>query len=742
MPDTNFDLAPPAADVDGLHAVPIDIQRISARLAFDGATQTATGDATIEFTMGAQDGSPIFDLRQTITGAFLNGTAIPVGQLAQHDFGGGAGAELRVCEPVLAAGSAHALQLTYDLAHPASSSAGSYQPALTWSAGPRLQLSFGFTDLGPGRYLDAWVPANLIFDQFEVALDLEITNTAIAHSLITNGAVTVLGPTHWSVAFPARSASLSTLLEIRASDTLVSQTDTVALPAPGPVVTIEAWKLTTSSMNLTTRINELKTFLITNATEAGPYIHGDRFVAFFVGGGMEYDGGTTTSTGPLEHETHHSWWGRGLKPASQNDAWWDEAWTVYVTDSLTPLAFNTADPPVELHSQNPWVRQTTFDAYGEGSRFFQGVAALMGDSLLRGAMAAFYQTRNHRPATTLDLESHLLCTAGLAELVDAFHRWVYGFGESGSDVDLWMRDEPTHTGAELWGGNFWNSPDLWVRRQDDNGTTHQNPARGRDNWFYARVRNSGSVAARHFMVTFAVKQFAGTQFVYPGDFLPCIAATGGFELGPGETKIVKAKWLAHLVPPAGAHGCLLASVQARGNHPAASPHVWEENALAQKNLTIVALPPGGWVIIPIAIGHWKLRAKALKLELRRPKGLAGLRASILYPQTTRPRAMAKDRLDCPGARPRRRGAGIWTSESPPPMVAAHFEQAKEEPIPRGSAVRFQVKSDTGFPMLIGLRLHLPDRLRTTTRPLLTQLVQLDAKQRTAGGVAIEIEVRK
>ena len=27
MPDTNFDLAPPAADVDGLHAVPIDIQR-------------------------------------------------------------------------------------------------------------------------------------------------------------------------------------------------------------------------------------------------------------------------------------------------------------------------------------------------------------------------------------------------------------------------------------------------------------------------------------------------------------------------------------------------------------------------------------------------------------------------------------------------------------------------------------------------------------------------------------------
>ena len=723
MPDTNFDLAPPAADVDGLHAVPIDIQRITARLAFDGATQTATGDATIEFTTGPEAGSPIFDLRQTITAAFLDGNPVPIAQVAQHDFGGGADAELRICEPVLAANSAHRLRLTYTLGHPASSSAGSYQPALTWSTGPRLRLSFGFTDLGPGRYLDAWVPANLIFDQFEIVLDLEITNTAIAHSIITNGAVTVLGPTHWSVAFSARSASLSTLLEIRASDTLVSQTDTIALPASGPVATIEAWKLTT------------------NTTEAGPYIQGNRFVAFFVGGGMEYDGGTTTSSGALEHETHHSWWGRGLKPASQNDAWWDESWTVYVTDLLAPLAFNAADPPVELHSQNPWVRQTTLDAYGEGSRFFQGVAALVGDGPLRDAMAAFYRARNHRPATTLDLESHLFCTSGLAELVDAFHCWVYGFGETGTGVDLWLRDEPGHTGTELWGGEFWNSPDLWVRRRDDNGTTHQNPATGRDNWFYARVRNRGTTPARHFMVTFAVKQFAGTQFVYADDFLPCVAATGGFELGPGESKIVKAKWRAALVPPAGAHRCLLASVQARGNHPSASANVWEENALAQKNLTIVALPPGGWVIIPIVIGHWKLRAKGLELELRRPKGLASLRASIL-PRTARPRPPAEDRLDCPGARPGRRNTGIWTSDSPPSMMASFFEQAEEEPIPRGSAVRFQVESAIGFPLLIGLRLHLPEQVETTRRPLLTQLVQLDAKQRPVGGVAIEIEVRK
>jgi hypothetical protein len=37
---------------------------------------------------------------------------------------------------------------------------------MAWSAGPRLAFNFGFTDLGAGRYLESWVPANLIFDQF------------------------------------------------------------------------------------------------------------------------------------------------------------------------------------------------------------------------------------------------------------------------------------------------------------------------------------------------------------------------------------------------------------------------------------------------------------------------------------------------------------------------------------------------------------------------------------------------
>ncbi len=727
---TNFDLAPPAKDVDGLHAVPIDIQQIHARLEFDASTQTGAGDATLEFVMGPEAGCPIFDLRQTITEVWLDGTPQGPASAGLHDFGGGAGAELRVLSSPLAANSAHTLRVAYTLGPPQASTAGSYQPGLTFSPGPRVRFNFGFTDLGPGRYLEAWIPANLIFDQFGMDLELRLTGTAVAHSVITNGALTTLGANHWSVAFPDRFTAFSPLLEIRATDTLATLSDTVTLPGGGPTVTIEAWKLAAGAADLAAEVALLKTHLSTNQTDAGPYLHGNRFVVFFNVGGMEYDGGTTTGTGALKHETHHSWWGRGAKPASQNDAWWDEAWTVYRTESWPPLAFNAADPPRELHSQNQWNRATAGGAYTGGNRFFQGVAALTGNSALTTYMAEFYQASTARPTTTMAMEGHLLARSGREELVDSYHRWVYGFSGPASSPNLWLRDDPGHTGAELWEGRFWDSPDLWVRNRDDGGLAHQNPRAGRDNWFYARVRNQGPGSARHFMVTFAVKMFAGTQFVYPADFLPCIAATGGFDLSNGEVRILKAKWPAALVPPAGTHGCMLASVHARGNHPASGKHVWEENALAQKNLTILAAPAGKLVLLPVSIGHWTLAPGALQLELRRPKGFADLTAAVAFPAPLQDAGKAKsEALDCCAQLPATR------RRAPKTPADAFVDALPAQPLPKGRTARFELKRDTGFPRLAGLQLTVPAKLKKG-ESVIVDLVQLDSKQRPVGGVAV------
>jgi hypothetical protein len=771
MADTNFDLAPPSKTVDGLKAVPIDIQKITATLTFDGATSSGDGDATLEFTTGGVSGNPIFDLRQTITSAWLDGVALPAAKLAHHDFGGGADAKLRIVESVLPANSTHKLRVKYTLGAPQASQAGSYLPAMTWSGGPRLAFNFGFTDLGAGRYLEAWIPANLIFDQFELVLTLRVLNTAIAHTVITNGTVASLGTNHWS--------AISTLLELRAADTLASQTGTKLLPVSNTNVNIEAWKLASSQVDLTAQLNNLKTYLGNNETAIGPYVHGNRFVAFLHVGGMEYEGGTTTGTGALRHETFHSWWARGLKPASQADAWWDEAWTVYNDHGANgSLPFDFSAPAVTLCPRNPWVRVTAGGAYDQGERFFQGVAALIGIATLNSLMSKFYKERRHRPATTTEIEEFLVCQTGNVQLVDAFHRFVYGFANPAPVPDLWLHDDPAHAGADAWAGAFWDSPDLWIRNADDGGTTHQNPEFGQDNWFYARVHNrSATATASHFLVTFNVKPFAGVEFLYPADFLPCIAAVSGFDLKPNSSAIVKARWPRALVPPTGTHPCWLAAVLTRFDQPVAGRHVWEHNNLAQKNLTVVNLKPNDWLILPFVLSNLKPRARRVTLELVRPPAHIGIAATLVHKSGTafgsigdanikRLHALTDSSaadaeppiLECggrvetqagdaardnasEGARDNARDDhGVLTSRTTGGLVAEHFAGGVETPFTSGRTTQLPISLRPTEQLMVGLRITVPPTAKSG------EVIRLDLVQRSdngksiVGGLAVEIHI--
>jgi hypothetical protein len=749
MTSTNFELAPPARTVDGLLAVPIDIQAIRAGLVFDGATASASGDATLDFVVGPTGGCPIFDLRQTVTGAWLDGAPLAPGQVAHHDLGGGSGAELRVVAAALAAGSSHTLRLTYTLGPPQAPPAGRYRPALTWSAGPRLRLSFGFTDLGPGRYLESWLPANLIFDQFALELELRILNTAIAHVPITNGAVSPLGPNHWSLAFPARFTALSHLLELRAADTVASLTGGVTLPVSGTALAIEAWKPAGSALDLVAQVASLGSWLAANEASSGPYLHGSRFVAFLDGGGMEYEGGTTSAPGALRHEAFHSWWGRGVKPAAQTDGWWDEAWTVYNDLGGTgSRPFDFTEPPVELSSRNPWVRATPADAYTGGERLFAGAAALVGAAGLHAHMRAFYAERSERPQTTAGLEAFLVARSGAAELVDAFHRFVYGFDDPAPAPDLWLRDDPADSGGNVRAGSFWDSPDLWVRNADDGGTAHQPVRQGHDNWFHARVRNrSAAAVARHFLVTFNVKPFTGLEFAYPADFLPCVAAAAGFDLGPGESAVVKARWPAALVPPAGTHACWLAAVLTRGDRPGTGLNVWKHNNLAQKNLTVADVAPGSWLVLPFVAGRRGLRrARRVSLELVRPRERPRLEAALLHP--------APELLEAghPAAADRSGAAGFRISARPaaPPLDCGGArggrlgEAAGDLP-----ALAFRAGRTAAIPLRLpgvgqlvpALALRAPEDA-SPGEVVRVDLLQRDERtRRVTGGLAVELRVR-
>lgn len=729
---TNFDLAPPAKVVDGLTAVPIDIQSLVASLTFDATTHRGAADATITFIVGPGGGCPIFDLRQTISAAWLDGVAIPVTDLAHHDFGGGTDARLRVIASVLAAGSTHTLRLTYTLGLPDALSSSSGPPTYSFS-GERLTLKFWYTDLRAGRYLEAWLPSNLQFDQFSAEIEIAILHSSVAHTFVTNAAVTTLGANHVRLSFPAHYTTLSGHVQVQASDELVARTGHAVLPG-GATITIQSYKPVGSTVDLAAREAQLAGWLSSNVSAIGPYAHGDRFLVVYDGsGGMEYCGACRAEPGAVKHEAFHSWWGRAVQPAAQSDGWWDEAWTTHEVAAAAPMPFDFGAPPSELCPRNPYTRVTAGASYTTGEDFFQGAAAAMGSATLRALMRSFYEAHRERPVTTLTLEEHLLAGSGRPELVDAFHRFVYGFADPPSGTGLWMRDEPGHTGSEAWSGRFWDSPDLWVRHEDDGGTVHQDPRTGHDNWLYARARNLGPSAARHFVVVFNVRSFAGTEFVYPDDFLPGIAAAGGFELATGGSAVVRARWPAALVPPAGTHACLVAAIFGRLDHPAAGKHVFEQNNLAQKNLTIVAAPPGGDIVLPLRVGS-RLSGQRLVLELRRPASLPTLSATLLVPtRRAAPITAEREPLDC-CVGPIAGGLSVLRGSS-----ARLFAEATERVLPPGPAAPLRFDSAGGFPATLGLRLRLPPEVRPG-QSLIVDLVQRDPVGRVVGGVAVRLDV--
>jgi hypothetical protein len=759
---TNFQLAPPAKTVDGLLAVPIDIESVDAVFTFDGAAQTAAADATITYTVGPTAGNPIFDLRQNITAAWVDGATFPVALLAHHDFGAGTFTNLRVMQAAQAAGSVHTLRVQYNLALPDAQLGGSYLPALDWLAGPKLRFAFGLSDLNKARYAEAWLPANLIFDQYSIDLEIHIVNTMAAHSLITNGAVTAIGMNHWSIAFPGRFTAVSPLLEIHASDAVSMQAGMTVLPVSGTSVTIEAWKPVTSAVNLPAEINNIKTLLAANENAYGAYAHGNRFVVFFNGsGGMEYEGGTTTSTGALLHETFHSWFARGIKPASQADGWWDEGFTSFHDDGANDAtAFDFTDPPTLLCSRDPWQRNTPGNSYVDGNRFWRGIASMIGVATLNNLMRELYAAHRGNPVSTQMIEEFLLSRSGNDNIVDAFHRFVYGLADPAQLPDLWLRDAPGDPGADAWGGTFWDSPDLWIRNNDDGSTVHQAPEFGQDNWFHARVRNkAGAGSAQHFVVTFHSRGFAGTQFVYPDDFLPCVAAQAEFDLAAAGTRIVKARWPRALIPPKDTHTCLLASIITRSDHPIAGRHVWEHNNLAQKNLIVVDLQANEmFIVLPIVVRNWQLELDArFELEVWKPEAANAVSVSLIHRSKAffnsakekvrrfKPgpaaagRVPKSVRLEC-GAELSSSAAGRnrRLSSANPELLLRSYADAWEVDFEHRERASLAVDLPAFTQCVVGLKLQVAERY-TATKPTRIHFVQRNVVTRQiVGGVAVQL----
>lgn len=228
--------------------------------------------------------------------------------------------------------------------------------------------------------------------------------------------------------------------------------------------------------------------------------------------------------------------------------------------------------------------------------------------------------------------------------------------------DLVIRDNLADTGTVASAGAFWNSPDIWCRRLSpatDPGALppnyatagpHEDPMRGQSNWVYARVRNNGTDTSLDAWVRISVTHWPGMEFTYPasfqptngpGDPLPSPMTPGTYFIGeakvtgiaPGGEQIVNVEWPSALIPPINVatpsgtvnwHPCLLVEITPHDGPTPTGNHVWDDNNLAQKNISIVGADAGSDFAIATVIGHEENPAEYLLFEINRgrlPQGV-------------------------------------------------------------------------------------------------------------------------
>lgn len=398
------------------------MSRLSASVRFDVEAAEAHVDATVEMVVEGDDGYPVFDLRQEIHQARLDGVPLPPSALTHTDLGAGWDARARVVDVASPAGSRHTLELAYRLSTPEANEA----PPITWdqSAGA-VYWDLGMSDLNPGRYLEAWFPANLCHDSLAIEIAVEVVGTSRPHALLANGQVTERrAGFSWEVRYPPRYTSLSPLMTLWPVDELQ-----VACQ-PGLTIAV-----TEGAGDAEALVADAAAWLSCFGSRYGRWAHGEEFLAVIWGSprGMEYDGATTTVEGALEHEIFHSWFGRGVKPASARDGWMDEAMATWATASRRSAGsrflveeLGLDEPPVVLRPRHPWSRHTPREAYAAGARLLAGVAHMAGGApQLRSALAAWHQANAGGAASSDDLARHLGRWCG-KDLTPWWERYVDG----------------------------------------------------------------------------------------------------------------------------------------------------------------------------------------------------------------------------------------------------------------------------------------------------------------------------
>jgi hypothetical protein len=189
-----------------------------------------------------------------------------------------------------------------------------------------------------------------------------------------------------------------------------------------------------------------------------------------------------------------------------------------------------------------------------------------------------------------------------ARHVDNFRRATRGLAVTDCSLlrdnyrDLYIKHTPADDGTPSSVGDFFDSPDIWVRNSPngDSNFESQLPQTGTDNWIYARIRNKGSKPYHNVRVNFYVTTKPHLDVRYPDDWHPdgkigsalittVPAASGGGAAKAEGTAISNVRWPSDRIPPAtGVTPSVLCEIIPMEVAPAELHAVWQNPKLAQR----------------------------------------------------------------------------------------------------------------------------------------------------------------